>query len=52
MSYASKALAMTMVDLYENPAKVEEIKAEYRERKGDYQYKAMIPDGPPPLNKD
>ena len=52
MSYASKALAMTMVDLYENPTKVEEIKAEYRERKGDYKYKAMIPDGPPPLNKE
>lgn len=50
MAYAAKALAMTMVDLYEDPKLVEEVKAEFKERLGDYQYKAIIPDGPPPIN--
>lgn len=48
--YASKALAMTMVDLYENPELVEAIKAEFRERKGDYVYEGIVPPGPPPLD--
>lgn len=52
MTYASKALAFTMVDLYEDPKKVEEVKAEFKERKGDHEYKAMIPDGPPPIGKN
>ena len=52
MGYASKALAMTMVDLFENPQLVEEVKAEFKERKGDYIYEAMIPAGPPPLDFD
>lgn len=49
MIYASKAMGMTMLDLFENPKWVEEVKAEYRERKGDEVYKAMIPEGPPPI---
>ncbi|MCG8385418.1 MAG: hypothetical protein MJA30_07750 [Cytophagales bacterium] len=49
MLYAAKALAMTMVDLYENEKLVEEIKAEFNERKGDYQYKAILPEGPAPV---
>ncbi|MDP5053251.1 MAG: amidohydrolase, partial [Congregibacter sp.] len=48
--YASKALAMTMVDLYENPDLIEAIKAEFKERKGDYQYEGILPPGPPPLD--
>ncbi|MCB0461871.1 MAG: amidohydrolase [Flavobacteriaceae bacterium] len=48
--YASKAMAMTMADLFENPKLVEKVKAEYKQRKGDYVYEAMIPDGPPPIN--
>jgi len=48
--YASKALAMTMVDLYENPELVAAIKAEFRERKGDYDYEGILPPGPPPLD--
>jgi aminobenzoyl-glutamate utilization protein B len=50
MLYASKALAMTMVDLLENPELVKEVKAEFKERKGDYEYEGMIPPGPPPLD--
>ena len=29
---------------------LEEVKKEFKERLGDYKYKAMIPEGPPPLN--
>lgn len=47
MLHAAKALAMTMVDLYEGPELVDRITAEFNERKGDRVWKAMIPDGPP-----
>ena len=49
MIYASKAMAMTMVDLFENPKLVQKVKAEYKARKGDVVYKAIVPDGPPPI---
>ena len=49
MIYAAKAMAMTMLDLYENPKMVEKISLEYKERKGSEIYKAMIPEGPPPI---
>ncbi len=48
MVYASKAMAMTMTDLFENPKLVEKVKEEYKTRKGDEKYEAMI-DGPPPI---
>lgn len=51
MTQASKLLAMTMVDLYEDPAKVEAVKADYKSHRGDAPYKALIPDGPPPLKQ-
>lgn len=51
MLHASKTLAMTMVDLYEDPKKVEAVKAEYLKGKGDHVYKGLIPDGPPPVGK-
>jgi len=50
MLYASKALAMTMVDLFENSELRDKVKAEFAERKGDYVYEGMIPPGPPPLD--
>ena len=50
MGYAAKALAMTMVDLYEDADLLEAVKAEFKERKGDYVYKGIVPDGPPPLS--
>src|SRR5690606_21902188 len=50
MDYAAKALAMTMVDLYQNETLRTQIKAEFQEKKGDYVYKGILPDGPPPLN--
>lgn len=51
MLHASKTLAMTMVDLYEDPKKVEAVKAEFAKGKGDHEYKGLIPDGPPPIGK-
>jgi aminobenzoyl-glutamate utilization protein B len=47
--FAAKALAMTAVDLYENPELVKAVKAEFKERKGDSRYKAILPEGPPPI---
>ena len=51
MSYASKAMGMTMLDLFENPKLVQNVKAEYKERKGDAVYEAIVPPGPPPINQ-
>lgn len=49
MLYAAKALALTMVDLYEQEPLRKEIRAEFEKRKGTFVYKAYIPDGPPPV---
>ena len=49
---ASQVLAATMVDLYENPAVVAEIQAEFKARKGDVLYVPYVPAGPPPVAKD
>ncbi|MCW5515528.1 amidohydrolase [Muriicola sp. Z0-33] len=49
MEYAAKAMSMTMVDLFEDPKLVEKVKKEYVERKGDQQYEAIVPEGPPPI---
>ena len=49
MLQASKALGMTMVDLFENPKLIKEVKAEFKERKGKSKYNPMIPEGPPPV---
>ena len=48
MIYASKAMGMTMLDLFDDPKLVEKVKKEYKTRKGDVKYEAMI-DGPPPI---
>ena len=49
MIYASKALAMTMVDLFEDEQLRKDVRVEFLERKGDYVYKGIVPDGPPPI---
>lgn len=51
MTYAAKALGMTAVDLFTNPKLVNEIKKEFKMRKGDEVYKPMI-DGPAPIGQD
>jgi aminobenzoyl-glutamate utilization protein B len=50
--YAAKALGMTMTDLFENPKLVKEVQKEFKERKGDATYEAILPPGPPPLDQD
>jgi aminobenzoyl-glutamate utilization protein B len=52
MLYASKVLALTMVDLFENEPLRNEIRKEFMQRKGNSVYKAYIPDGPPPIEKN
>jgi aminobenzoyl-glutamate utilization protein B len=49
MIYASKAMSMTMLDLFENPDMIKDVKAEYVKRKGNIVWEPMI-DGPPPIN--
>lgn len=51
MLFASKSLGTTMVDLFENEQSREDIKAEFIKRKGKEVWKAMLPDGPPPVPK-
>jgi aminobenzoyl-glutamate utilization protein B len=51
MVYASKAMGMTMLDLFQNPKLVTKVKDEFKERKGDEVYEPMI-DGPPPIGKN
>ncbi len=52
MIYAAKALAATMLDLYENPQQREAIRKEFETQTKGQTYKAYIPDGPPPVPKD
>ena len=52
MAYAAKALSMTMVDLFEDPELRRAVRAEYLERKGDYVYEGIVPEGPPPIESD
>jgi aminobenzoyl-glutamate utilization protein B len=49
MIVASKTLAATMVDLYERPQAVREVRAEFERKRGDVVFKAYLPEGPPPL---
>jgi len=52
MNYAAKALASTMVDLYENPEARAAMKKEFEEKTKDFVYKPYIPEGPPPVPKE
>lgn len=49
MLFSAKALAMTMVDLFENEQLRKEIRADFEKKRGTQIYKAYIPDGPPPV---
>jgi aminobenzoyl-glutamate utilization protein B len=52
MVRAAKVMAATMVDLYEQPAALAAVQADFMARKGDTVYRPYIPAGPPPLPKD
>jgi aminobenzoyl-glutamate utilization protein B len=49
MIVAAKSLAATMVDLFEQPAALRKVRAEFEKKRGDTVYKAYLPDGPPPV---
>jgi len=52
MIVASKTLAASMVDLYENPEALREVRADFEKKKGDVVFKAYLPEGAPPLPRD
>lgn len=52
MLFTSKTLGSTMVDLFENEKLRNDIRAEFLKRKGKEVWKAMLPDGPPPVPQD
>ena len=51
MLFAAKCLSTTMVDLFENEKLRQDMKKEFDQRKGNEVWKAMLPDGPPPVPK-
>jgi len=51
MLFAAKCLSTTMVDLFENEKLRQDMKKEFDQRKGSEVWKAMLPDGPPPVPK-
>ena len=48
MIYATKALGMSLVDLFTNSKLRAAMTAEFKTRKGDYVYEPLMPSGPPP----
>ena len=49
MIFSSKAMAFTMLDLFENEKLRADIRKEFELKKGNEIYKPMIPDGPPTI---
>ena len=52
MIYATKALGMSLVDLFTNSNLRAAMTEEFKKRKGDYVYKPLMPPGPPPINQE
>ena len=52
MVYAAKALAATMVDLYETPELRAAIRKEFEAKTEGVEFKFYIPEGPPPVPAD
>jgi aminobenzoyl-glutamate utilization protein B len=52
MILASKTLAATMVDLFEDAKALEAIQAEFKEKTKGFVYKPYVSDGPPPVPKE
>ena len=49
MLMAGKALSMTAYDLFQSPETLAAMREEFNERKGDAEYQALLPEGPPPI---
>ena len=52
MIYATKALGMTLIDMFVEEKLRNEMKLEFTNRKGNYVYQALVPEGPPPINEE
>ena len=52
MIYAAKALGMTLIDMFVEEKLRNEMKLEFTNRKGNYVYQALVPEGPPPINEE
>ena len=50
MLHATKALGMTMIDIFKDKKLREEIKKEFDERMGNYKYDPFLNPGPPPID--
>lgn len=50
MMVAAKTMTLTAIDLFTQPTLIEKAKAEFKESRGDYQYKALLGDRKPALN--
>jgi aminobenzoyl-glutamate utilization protein B len=50
MMVAAKTMALTAIDCFTNPGLITKAKEEFRQDKGDYQYKALLGDRKPALN--
>ena len=50
MMHAAKALGMTMIDIFRDKKLREEIKKEFDERIGEYEYDPYLNPGPPPID--
>ena len=50
MLHAAKALGMTMVDIFKDSRLRDDIKREFDERIGEYEYDPFLNPGPPPLD--
>ncbi len=50
MMVAAKTMALTAIDLFTQPALLQQAKEEFIEAKGDYVYKALLGDRMPPLD--
>jgi aminobenzoyl-glutamate utilization protein B len=51
MVLAAKTLAATMVDLFDDPAALAAVRAEFQAKTKGFVYQPFIPDGPPPVPK-
>jgi aminobenzoyl-glutamate utilization protein B len=52
MVYAAKAIAATMVDLYEDADRLAAVRKEFEEKTEGVEYVPFIPEGPPPVPTD
>jgi len=50
MMVAAKTMSVTAIDLFTTPALIDKAKEEFKQTKGDYQYKALLGDRKPALN--